>query len=55
MTDRNDSPGIAEAARLLDDMTQQLTPVPAFLDEETITERIERTKAAEENLDGHVF
>jgi hypothetical protein len=55
MTDRNETPGMAHAARLLDDMTQQLTPVPAFLDEQAITERVEYTPAAEENLDGHVL
>jgi hypothetical protein len=55
MTDRNETSGVANAARLLDDMTQQLTPVPAFLDEQPITERIEHPPAAEENLDGHVL
>lgn len=33
MTEPIDLPGIAEAARLLDDRTQQLMPVPAWLDE----------------------
>ncbi|WP_160148870.1 hypothetical protein [Amycolatopsis alkalitolerans] len=55
MTDRNEIPGMADAARLLDDMTQQLTPVPAFLDEQVITERIQYTPAAEEDLDGHAL
>ncbi|MTD56026.1 hypothetical protein [Amycolatopsis pithecellobii] len=55
MTDRNETPGMADAARLLDDCTQQLIPVPAFLDEQTTTERLECTQAAEENLDGHVL
>ncbi|UIJ59577.1 hypothetical protein LWP59_37085 [Amycolatopsis acidiphila] len=55
MTDRNETPGMADAARLLDDMTQQLTPVPAFLDEQAITARVEYAPAAEENLDGHVL
>lgn len=55
MIDPRDTPGVAEAARLLDDVTQQLTPVPALLDEETRTERIGHPQAAEDNLDGHVF
>lgn len=55
MIDRKETPGMADAARLLDDMTQQLTPVPDFLDEQTITERVEYPPAAEENLDGHVL
>lgn len=54
MTDRNETPGVADAARLLDDMTQQLIPVPAFLDEE-ITERVDYAPAAEENVDGLVL
>lgn len=32
MTEPTDLPGIAEAARLLDDQTQQLMPVPVWLD-----------------------
>lgn len=34
MTESIDLPGIAEAARLLDDQTQQLIAVPALLDDE---------------------
>ncbi|HKS45078.1 MAG TPA: hypothetical protein VJT49_08170 [Amycolatopsis sp.] len=33
MTEPTELSGIAEAARLLDDQTQQLTPVPAWLNE----------------------
>jgi hypothetical protein len=55
MTDRNDSPSVAEAARLLDDMTQQLTPVPAFLDEDTISEPAKEQPPADSKLDGHVL
>ena len=55
MIDPRDTPGVAEAARLLDDMTQQLTPVPALLDEETHTDRIAHPQVAADNLDGHVF
>ncbi|GLY70731.1 hypothetical protein [Amycolatopsis taiwanensis] len=32
MTEPIDLPGMAEAARLLDDQTQQLMPVPGWLD-----------------------
>jgi hypothetical protein len=55
MTDRNDSPSVAEAARLLDDMTQQMTPVPAFLDEHTVSEPAEELPPADSKLDGHVL
>lgn len=55
MKDQTEPSGVAEAARLLDDMTQQLIPVPAFLEEQTITERFEHPQAAEENLDGHTY
>ncbi|HET6504774.1 MAG TPA: hypothetical protein VFG87_28830 [Amycolatopsis sp.] len=33
MTEPNDPPGMAEATRLLDDQTQQLMPVPVWLNE----------------------
>ncbi|HVV13298.1 hypothetical protein [Amycolatopsis sp.] len=55
MTDRTDTPSVAEAARLLDDMTQQMTPVPALLDEHEVTEKIEVIPPADSNLEGHVF
>ncbi|WP_166462926.1 hypothetical protein [Amycolatopsis acidicola] len=55
MTDRTEAPGVAEAARLLDDMTQQMTPVPALLDEHEVTEQIEVPVPPESKLDGHVF
>jgi hypothetical protein len=35
MTEPIDLAGMAEAARLLDDQTQQIMPVPAWLDEST--------------------
>jgi len=34
MTEPIDLPGLAEAARMLDEQTQQLTPVQALLDDE---------------------
>lgn len=38
MTEPMDLPGMAEAARLLDDQTQQLTPVPVWLTDADETE-----------------
>ena len=54
MTDR-EAPGVAEAARLLDDMTQQIIPVPPLLDEDTGREPAEPVPAKDACLDGHVL
>lgn len=55
MKDQRETPGVAEAASLLDDETQQMTPVPALLDEQPGKARFEQTRAAEEDLDGHTY
>ncbi|HVW39869.1 MAG TPA: hypothetical protein VHC18_00815 [Amycolatopsis sp.] len=54
MTDRQ-APGVAEAARLLDDMTQQMIPVPPFLDEDKGNEPADSGPVKDSRLDGHVL
>jgi len=54
MDDRTVS-GVAEAARLLDDMTQQMIPVPPLLDEDGGNAPAESVPAQDSRLDGHVL
>ncbi|WAL65936.1 hypothetical protein ORV05_34635 [Amycolatopsis cynarae] len=55
MSDRTESAGVAEAARLLDDMTQQMTPVPPVLDEGPSAEPDRPTRPRLSEVDGHVL
>jgi hypothetical protein len=55
MTNQKDSSGLAKAARLLDDRTQQMTPVPSVLDQSADTERIEAPAPPRAELDGNVL
>jgi hypothetical protein len=54
MTDRDESASLAEAARLLDDRTQQLTPVPALLDERSEHQPADVSPLVG-SVDGHVL
>ncbi|NKQ55389.1 hypothetical protein HFP15_21120 [Amycolatopsis sp. K13G38] len=54
MSDR-EAPDVAEAARLLDDMTQQIIPVPPFLDQEKEKRPAEAARPTDSRLDGHVL
>jgi hypothetical protein len=54
MTDRDDSVSLAEAARLLDDRTQQMTLVPALLDERSVLPPAEVLPPVGD-LDGHAL
>jgi len=54
MSDRK-APDVAEAARLLDDMTQQIIPVPPFLDQAKEKQPVESVPRQDSRLDGHVL
>lgn len=54
MTDR-EARRVAEAARLLDDMTQQMIPIPPLLDEDNRNQPAAAAPAKDSRLDGDVL